>query len=89
MNNDYTFKLITTGETVSLSYPSTLTVCEFLTKLRRIIKQKYNIDKFSLIEGGTNLGELGYEYNFNDCPTRITTIQELFKNTVSFYIKGL
>jgi len=89
MNNNYTFKLITTGETVSLSYPSNITVCKFLGKLRKIMKQKYNIDKFSLIEGGTNLGELGHEYNFNDYPTRIITIHEVFKNTISFYIKKL
>lgn len=87
MLNNYTFKLITTGETLSFSYRRNLTVYKFLIKLRILIKQRFNIENFTLIQGGTSLGELGHEYNFDEISTRITTIEELFKDTECFYIK--
>jgi len=87
MIKSYTFKLISTGESFSILYSDNITLCEFLYKIKKVIKRKYFIDSFQLIKGGTNLGELGYEYNFNSYPTRITTLREVFNDTVAFYIR--
>ena len=85
----YYFKVIATGESVAMTYPGNLTVCEFLHKITNVFKEKYNITDFTLIEAGTELAENGRRINFNDYPTRLTNIQQLFENINTFYVQNV
>lgn len=83
---EYMFKLIKTGETVVLIFPTTLTLAEFIHAINNNFKERYGIDNYKLIEGGTKLAEAGQIYDFRNVPTRITTLFQFFGNTNTFYI---
>jgi len=82
----YTFKLIKTGESVVLTFPINLTLAEFISAINNDFKERYGIDEYKLIEGGTKLAEAGQQYDFNNVPTRITTLFQFFGNANTFYI---
>jgi len=82
----YMFKLLKTGETVILTFSTSLTLAQFIFAIGNEFKERYGIDKYKLIEGGTKLAEAGQEYEFRNVPTRITTIFQFFDNTNTFYV---
>lgn len=82
----FTFKRIETGEEVTLQFSTNTVLCKFIVDISRTFKEKYNIKHYTLIQGGTELGEQGKVYYFYDYPTRTTTIQQVFENTTCFYI---
>jgi len=82
----YMFKLLKTGETVVLTFSVNLTLAEFISAINNEFKERYSIDKYKLIEGGTKLAEAGQIYDFRNVPTRITTLFQFFGNTNTFYI---
>jgi hypothetical protein len=84
----FTFKRIETGEEVTLQFSTNTVLCKFIADISKIFKEKYNIEHYILIQGGTEWAEQGRVYNFYDYPTRTTTVQQLFENTVCFYIKN-
>jgi len=83
---EYTFKRITTGETVVLKFYHRNTLAEFISVLNDELKRRYNIDEYNLIEGGTVNGENGQVFDFRNVPTRVTTIFQFFGNINAFYI---
>jgi len=83
---EYMFKLIKTGETVVLRFPTSLTLAEFIHVINNNFKERYGIDEYKLIEGGTKLAEAGQIYDFRNVPTRITSLFQFFGNTNTFYI---
>ena len=83
---EYMFKLIKTGETVVLTFPTSLTLAKFIHAINNNFKERYGIDNYKLIEGGTKLAEAGQIYDFRNVPTRITTLFQFFGNTNTFYI---
>ncbi len=82
----FSFKRIKTGEEVAVSFSTDTILCKFLTDISILFKDKYNIDNYMLIQGGTRLAENGKVYDFYDYPTRSATIRQVFGDTCCFYI---
>ena len=83
---EYIFKLLNTGETVVLTFSPDITLAEFIHAINNDFKERYGINEYKLIEGGTKLAEEGQIYDFRNVPTRITTLFQFFGNTNTFYI---
>jgi len=82
----FIFKRINTGEEVAICFSTNTILCKFLADISTIFKEKFNIDKYVLAQGGTELAEDGKIYDFYDYPTRSTAIYEVFGDTGCFYI---
>jgi hypothetical protein len=82
----FVFKRIKTGEEVAVPFSTNTIICKFLADISTLFKEKYDIDNYILIQGGTELAENGKIYDFYNYPTRSATIHQVFGDTCSFYV---